>query len=183
MGLAIGLQFKDVNAMGLIAQDGNTSSNTAQTAMAAESFTQNLVSNFLLNSTILKDVGGTLSNNTPALLKNIDVAKAAEGFARGTIEGVATALSSIGGLQNLLSGNFSNDALMNVPILDATKFNDSINGSAVGFARGFMSEGTILIGDILKKMSEDANKTAPPPSRKRDIDVTLEEAAIGTRAD
>jgi hypothetical protein len=179
MGLAIGLQFKDANAMGLIAQNGNTSSDNAQTAMAAESFTQNLVSNFLLNSTILQDVGRTLSNNTPALLKNLDVAKVAEGFARGTIEGVATALSSIGGLQNLLSGNFSNDALMNVPVLGATKFNDSINGSAVGFARGFMGEGAILIGDVLKKMSQNANETAPPPSKKRDLEVPAEAAGIG----
>ena len=163
--------------MGLIAQDGNTSSNTTQTAMAAESFTQNLVSNFLLNSTILKDVGSTLSNNTPALIKNVDVAKAAEGFARGTIEGVAIALSSIGGLQNLLSGNFSSDALMNVPVLGATQFNDSINGSAVGFARGFIGEGTILIGDVLKKMNENSNKMAPPSSTKRDVDMPVSEAA------
>ncbi|KAF3041895.1 hypothetical protein E8E12_005491 [Didymella heteroderae] len=176
MGLAIGFQFKDVNAMGLIAQDGSTSSDDTQTAMVAESFTQNLVSNFLLNSTILQNVGSTLSNNTPQLLKNADIAKAAEGFARGTIEGIATALSSIGGLQNLLSGNFSSDALMNVPVLNATKFNDSINGSAVGFARGLTGEGTILIGDVLKKMSQNASKTGPPP-RKRDIDIPLEEAA------
>lgn len=179
MGLAIGFKFKDVNAMGLIAQDGNTSSDNTQTAMVAESFTQNLVSNFLLNSTILQDIGSTLSNNTPQLIKNADIAKAAEGFARGTIEGVATALSSIGGLQNLLSGNFSNDALMNVPVLDATKFNDSVNGSAVGFARGFMGEGTILIGDVLNKMKQDANNTAPPPSRKRDAEVLVGGTAIG----
>lgn len=179
MGLAIGLQFKDVNAMGLIAQEGNLISNNAQTAMAAETFTQNLVSNFLLNSTVLKDIGSTLSDNTPVLLRNVDVAKAAEGFARGTIEGVATALSSIGGLQNLLSGNFSNDALLNVPVLDATKFNDSINGSTVGFARGFMGEGTILIGDVLRKMNQGANRTATPSSSKRDVDIPVESAAIG----
>lgn len=179
MGLAIGLKFKDANAMGLIAQDGNTSSDNTRTAMVAESFTQNLVSNFLLNSTILHDIGSTFSNNTPQLIKNANVAKAAEGFARGTVEGVAAALSSIGGLQNLLDGNFTNDALMNVPVLDTTQFNDSVNGSAVGFARGFMGEGTILFGDVLKKMNQDANKTAAPPSRKRDTEVLMRGTDVG----
>jgi hypothetical protein len=178
-GLAIGFRFKDADTMPIIAQSGKTSSENTRTAMVAETFTQNLLSNFLLNSTIVQDFGSTISNNTPQLLKSAVIAKAAEGFARGTIEGVSTALSSIGGLQNLLSGNFSKDALMNVPALDATQFNDSMNGSAVGFARGFMSEGTILIGDILKRMNQDANKTAPPPSQKRGVEVLAQEVSIG----
>lgn len=178
MGLAIGFTFKSLNATPLIAQS-NASTDNMQTAMIAETFTQNLISNFLLNSTVLQTVGMALSNSTPQFLKNADVAKAAEGFARGTIEGISTALSSVGGLQNLLSGNFSDNALMNVPILDATKFNDSVNGSAVSFARGFMGEGTILIGDVLKKINQNANNTGPPPFRKREIDVPADTAAIG----
>ncbi|KAJ4312509.1 hypothetical protein N0V94_007402 [Neodidymelliopsis sp. IMI 364377] len=179
MGLAIGFTFKSANATPLIAQSANTSSNDLQTAMVAESFAQNLVSNFLLNSTVLQIVGTAIANSQPQILKNADVAKAAEGFARGTIEGVSTALSSVGGIQNLLSGNFSDDALMKVPVLDATKFNDSVNGSAVSFARGFMGEGVILIGDVLKKINQNANNTGPPPFRKRNDDTQVEDATMG----
>lgn len=179
MGLAIGFNFKSANAIPLIAQSGNLTSENVQTAMVAETFAQNLLSNFLLNSTVLQDVGTVISNNQPQILKNADVAKAAEGFARGTIEGVSTALSSIGGLQNLLSGNYSNDALMKVPVLDVTAFNDSLNGSAVSFARGFMGEGTILVGDVLKQMNQNANKTATAGPAKRDVDVAVDAAAVG----
>lgn len=179
MGLAIGFNFKSANAIPLIAQSGDLTSENVQTAMVAETFAQNLLSNFLLNSTVLQDVGTVISNNQPQILKNADVAKAAEGFARGTIEGVSTALSSIGGLQNLLSGNYSNDALMKVPVLDVTAFNDSLNGSAVSFARGFMGEGTILVGDVLKQMNQNANKTATAGPAKRDVDVAVDAAAVG----
>lgn len=180
MGVAIGFQFKATDAASLIAQSGNASSNHAQTALVAETFTQNLVSNFLLNSTVLQSVGSTLSNNTPQLIKNADIAKAAEGFARGTIEGVSVALSSVGGFQNLISGNFADDALMKVPVLEATKFNDSMNGSAVSFARGFMGEGTILIGDVLRKM----RRTGESEERigRRGTGVRVEEAAISKKS-
>lgn len=181
MGLAIGLQLKDLNATPLITQGSNTSSDDIQTAVVAEKFTQNLVSNFLLNSTVLQAIGATLSNSTPQLLKNADVAKAAEGFARGAIEGVSVALSSVGGLQNLLSGNFSDFALMSVPVLDATRFNDSVNGSAVGFARGFMGEGTILIGDVLKKMNLNGNMTKSSNFGKRDIEASAVAAGAAVR--
>ncbi|KAH6629333.1 hypothetical protein C7974DRAFT_359048 [Boeremia exigua] len=177
MGLAIGLQFKPPNAPSLIAQSGNASRDDMQAATIAETFTQNLVSNFLFNSTILKSFGSMISNSTPQILKDADAAKTAEGFARGAIEGISTALSSVGGLQNLLSGDFSDNALMNVPVLSATKFNDSINGSAVSFARGFMGEGTILIGDILRKMNRNANTTGSALA-SRDVAVSPEEAAI-----
>lgn len=178
MGLAIGLAFKPANAPSLIAQSGNVSGDNMQAATVAETFTQNLVSNFLFNSTVLTSVGTTLSNNTPQLLKDADVAKAAEGFARGSIEGVATALSSIGGLQNLLSGNYKDDALMNVPVLDATKFNDTLNGSAVSFARGFTGEGTILIGNVLKSFNKNRSSSSTALGQ-RDVDTPANGAALG----
>lgn len=178
MGLAIGLSFKPANAPSLIAQSGNVSDDNMQAATVAETFTQNLVSNFLFNSTVLTSVSATLSQNTPQFFKNADVAKAAEGFARGSIEGVATALSSIGGLQNLLNGNFQNDALMNVPVLDATKFNDSLNGSVVSFARGFTGEGTILVGNVLKSLNKNTNSSGPNLGQ-RDAGTLENEAVVG----
>ncbi|KAJ4359438.1 hypothetical protein N0V95_002185 [Ascochyta clinopodiicola] len=184
MGLAIGLAFKSADASPLIAQNSNISSSSSsmQTAMVAETFTQNLVSNLLLNSTVLQGLSASFSSNQPQLLKNADVAKAAEGFGRGTIEGISTALSSIGGIQNLLSGNFSDDALMRVPVLNATKFNDSVNGSAVSFARGLTSEGTILIGEVLKKMNQKANNTGTSRTPKREVVVSTDGAAMARQA-
>lgn len=179
IGLAIGFNFKSANATPLIAQSNDVGSDDAQAAVVAETFAQNLITNFLLNSTVLETVSATISNNQPQLLKNADVAKAAEGFARGAIEGISTALSSVGGIQNLLSGNFSDDALIKVPVLEATKFNDSVNGSAVSFARGFMGEGTIMIGDILRKMSQKSNNTRSAPVKRRGNGSPINEAAIG----
>ncbi|KAJ8112280.1 hypothetical protein OPT61_g5317 [Boeremia exigua] len=178
MGISIGLAFKPADAPSLIAQSGSVSGDNMQAAAVAETFTQNLVSNFLFNSTVVTSVGSTFANSTPQFLKDADIAKAAEGFARGAIEGVSTALSSIGGLQNLLSGNFSEDALMNVPVLDATKFDDSLNGSAVSFARGFTGEGTILVGNVLKSFNKNVT-TAKSKLKHRDVgDLTLDAVII-----
>ncbi|KAG9198595.1 hypothetical protein G6514_009771 [Epicoccum nigrum] len=173
-GLAVGFGFKGTTEATLPAlKDGG------DTAMAAETFTQNLVSNFLLNSTIVQSTGSALTDNLPQFLKDVDVAKAVEGFARGTIEGVASALSSIGGFQNLIDGNFSDNALGNVPTLPPSGFNDTLNGSAVSFARGFTGEGTILIGNVLKQMSGKANKAET--FTRRDLEVAAGEAALGKK--
>lgn len=172
-GLAIGFGFKGTAEATLPApSDGD------DTTMATEIFTQNLVSKFLLNSTIVQSTGSALTDNAPQFLKDVNIAQAAEGFARGAIEGVASALSSVGGFQNLIDGNFSDNALGSVPTLPPTGFNDTLNGSAVSFARGFTGEGTILIGNVLKQMSGNANKTKSPTRRDLDVaagDVTAEE--------
>jgi hypothetical protein len=174
LGLAIGFGFKGTTEATLPSPSGGD-----DTALAAETFTQNLVSNFLLNSTIVQSTGSALTDNAPQILKDVNIAQAAEGFARGAIEGVASALSSIGGFQNLIDGNFSDNALENVPTLPPTGFNDTLNGSAVSFARGFTGEGTILIGNVLKQMSGKANKTQP--STRRALDVAAGEAAVDKR--
>ena len=174
LGLAIGLGFKGTTEATVPATSGGDDA-----ATAVETFTQNLVSNFLLNSTIVQSTGSALTDNAPQFLKDVDIAKAAEGFARGTIEGVSSALSSIGGFQNLIDGNFSDDALANVPTLPPTGFNDTLNGSAVSFARGFTGEGTILIGNVLRQMSGKANKTDPPA--RRGLGVAAGEAAVGKK--
>ena len=174
LGLAIGLGFKGTTEATVPATSGGDDA-----ATAVETFTQNLVSNFLLNSTIVQSTGSALTDNAPQFLKDVDIAKAAEGFARGTIEGVSSALSSIGGFQNLIDGNFSDDALANVPTLPPTGFNDTLNGSAVSFARGFTGEGTILIGNVLRQMSGKANKTESPS--RRDLGVAAGQAAVGKK--
>jgi hypothetical protein len=173
LGASVGLNFKSADAAPLVAKDAGMSGDNAQAAMAAQLFTQNLVSNFLVNSTVIKDVGDQVMRNQPAFLKNIKFAQAAEGFARGAVEGAMTAFSSVGGLQNLISGNFSDDSITNVPVLSPTKFDDSFNGSVVSFARGLAGEGAILAADVFKRMKQDASGTASQPRHRRSANVAL----------
>jgi hypothetical protein len=171
LGASVGLNFKSADAAPLVAKDASMSGDNAQAAMVAQLFTQNLVSNFLVNSTVIKDVGGQVMRNQPAFLKDISFAQAAEGFARGTVEGAMTAFSSVGGLQNLISGNFSDDSITRVPVLSPTKFDDSLNGSVVSFARGLAGEGAILAADVFKRMKQDASGTASQPRHRRSANV------------
>jgi hypothetical protein len=171
LGASVGLNFKSADAAPLVAKDVSMSGDNAQVAMAAQLFTQNLVSNFLVNSTVIKDVGGQVMGNQPAFLKDISFAQAAEGFARGAVEGAMTAFSSVGGLQNLISGNFSDDSITKVPVLSPTKFDDSLNGSVVSFARGLAGEGAILAADVFKRMKQDASGTASQPRHRRSANV------------
>jgi hypothetical protein len=171
LGASVGLNFKSADAAPLVAKDTGMSGDNAQAAMAAQLFTQNLVSNFLANSTVVKDVGDQVMRNQPAFLKNIKFSQAAEGFARGAVEGAMTAFSSVGGLQNLISGNFSDDSITNVPVLSPTKFDDSFNGSVVSFARGLAGEGAILAADVFKRMKQDASGNASQPRHRRSANV------------
>jgi hypothetical protein len=171
LGASVGLNFKSADAAPLVAKDASMSGDNAQAAMVAQLFTQNLVSNFLVNSTVIKDVGGQVMGNQPAFLKDISFAQAAEGFARGAVEGAMTAFSSVGGLQNLISGNFSDDSITKVPVLSPTKFDDSLNGSVVSFARGLAGEGAILAADVFKRMKQDASGTASQPRHRRSANV------------
>jgi hypothetical protein len=171
LGASVGLNFKSADAAPLVAKDAGMSGDNAQAAMVAQLFTQNLVSNFLVNSTVIKDVGGQVMGNQPAFLKDISFAQAAEGFARGAVEGAMTAFSSVGGLQNLISGNFSDDSITNVPVLSPTKFDDSLNGSVVSFARGLAGEGAILAADVFKRMKQDASGAASQPRHRRSANV------------
>jgi hypothetical protein len=171
LGASVGLNFKSPDAAPLVAKDATLSGDNAQVAMAAQAFTQNLVSNFISNSTVIKNVGDQVMKNQPQFLKDISFAQAAEGFARGTVEGAMTAFSSVGGLQNLISGNFSDDSITKVPVLSPTQFDDSLNGSVVSFARGLVGEGAILAADVFKRMKQDASGTASQPRHRRSADV------------
>lgn len=169
MGVAIGLNLKPVDAAPIFG--GNSSSTDQQTAVIAESFVQNLFSNFLGNSTAIQQAGQFLAANKPQALTSVDFAKAAEGFARGTVEGVMSAMSSVGGVKNLISGNVSADAFQNVPVLGPSKYDDSVNGSAVGFARGLSGEATILIAEVVRNLTRvPQNSSDQVSTSKRSVD-------------
>jgi hypothetical protein len=151
MGLAVGLNLKSADAQPTFGVK-NTGQDE-QTALIAEGSVQNVLSNLLVNSTALQQAGTFFTSSPSQILKGIDAAKAAEGFARGTIEGVVSAMASVGGVKNLISGQVPANALENVPVLQPSQFDDTINGSAVGFARGFTSTGTILAAEVIRNLT------------------------------
>jgi hypothetical protein len=68
------------------------------------------------------------------------------------------AISMAGGIENVLSGNFSIEMAMNMLAMASTNFNDSVNGSAVAFGRGLAGEGTLLIASMITNLTNKAPK-------------------------
>ncbi|EFQ87027.1 hypothetical protein PTT_17605 [Pyrenophora teres f. teres 0-1] len=178
-GVAIGLGFKDANSGPIFGI--NMTEDNEQTAMAAESFTQNLLANFLANSTALQQAQKLITDSPSSVFQNVDPAKAAEGFARGTIEGFLSALASVGGINNLINGTIPANAIYNVPVLKPTRFDDSVNGSAVGFARGLTGKGTILLAQIARNLTQGSQTaTDSGPEQERSTGDVAAEVSVGT---
>jgi hypothetical protein len=175
MGLAVGLKLKPVDSQATFG--ANVTGQDEQSALIAERFVQNVLSNFLINSTALQQAKTLLLSGQSPPLNGIDVAKAAEGFARGTIEGVVSAMASVGGVKNLISGQVPANAFDDVPVLQPSRFDDTVNGSAVGFARGFTGTGTILAPEIIRNLTEVMQSLNGASSRQRRDTVT--EANMG----
>ena len=177
-GMAIGLGFKAAASEPVFGT--NMTGKDEQTAMAAESFTQNLFANFLTNNTALQQAQKLIIDSPSSVLQNVDPAKAAEGFARGTIEGFLSALVSVGGINNLINGTLPANAMDNVPVLKPTNFNDSVNGSAVGFARGLTGKGTILLAQIARNLTQGPQSATDSGSgQKRSVREAAEEVSVG----
>lgn len=141
-----------------------TSGDTQTEELAAEQFTKNLVTSLLQNGG-MKAIGKSLSSQAGGLTANVDVAKAAEGAARGLVEGGISALSEAGGFQKVISGDFPRELAANLPSLPPTQFNDSLNGSIVAFMRGLSGEGVLLVSQLLNTENNNSSK----PSVKRDV--------------
>lgn len=169
-GAAIGLGFKADS--GLAPMSGDTNS-TQNTELITAEFSKSLVASFLANGTgniALQN----LTSNAGGLTMNIQAAKVAEGLARGLVEGSVNAISMVGGIENVLSGNFSLEMAMNLPAMQPGNFNDSVNGSAVAFGRGLAGEGTLLIANLI------TNSTKKAPKAKRDSSITeVDEFGVG----
>ncbi|KAF2034210.1 hypothetical protein EK21DRAFT_108249 [Setomelanomma holmii] len=177
MGVAVGLNLKSAESQPTFG--GNITGQDEQTALIAEGFVGNMLSNFLTNSTALQQAGSLLASSQPQFLKNVDGAKAAEGFARGTIEGVMSAMSSVGGLKNLISGQVPPNALQNVPVLQPSQFDDSVNGSAIGFARGLTGPGTILAAEVIRNLTGvTRNATSSSPNQERKEMVRVDDGVV-----
>jgi hypothetical protein len=180
MGVAIGLNFKAADTPPMLSS--NINGNDERTALTAEGFTQNLFANLLINGSAIQQAKAFITNNPPKALQDIDGAKAAEGFARGTIEGIVSAMYSVGGVKNLISGDLPDTAYDNVPVLAPTQFNDTLNGSAVGFARGFTGKATILVAEIARNFTKGMSKSSVvPPSRRSIIEDVHEDISVGKK--
>jgi hypothetical protein len=87
---------------------------------------------------------------------------------------------SVGGIKNLISGNLPDTAYDGVPVLAPTSFNDTLNGSAVGFARGLTGKATILIAEIARNLTQAIPKSSvTPPSRRSNIEDVHEDLSVG----
>lgn len=86
---------------------------------------------------------------------------------------------SVGGVKNLISGNVPKTAYDEVPVLAPTQFNDSVNGSAVGFARGLTGKATILIAEIARNLTQGMPKSETRSSRTRSIEEAHEDLSVG----
>jgi hypothetical protein len=153
-GAAIGLGFK--SDAGLTIMPGNMSSDQSTQRIAAE-FSKGLVASFLANGTAAAALAN-LTAGAGGAAANIQPAMVAEGLARGLVEGSVNAISMAGGIENVLSGNFSIEMAMNMLAMASTNFNDSVNGSAVAFGRGLAGEGTLLIASMITNLTNKAPK-------------------------
>jgi hypothetical protein len=88
-----------------------------------------------------------------------------------------SAMASVGGVKNLISGQVPANAFDDVPVLQPSRFDDTVNGSAVGFARGFTGTGTILAAEIIRNLTEVMQSLNGASSRQRRDTVT--EANMG----
>jgi hypothetical protein len=165
-GLAIGFNMVTASNGTITSPNtGNPGMNATQ-ELIAEEMAKGLVAGFLQNGGSAA-AGKALKTGAGRLPMNIDPACAAEGAARGLVEGAMNGISQAGGLRNVLSGNFSKDLPMNLRSLPPTTFNDSANGTAVSFMRGLSGEGLLLFAQY---MNAGKDVSAPTPS-KRSVDA------------
>ncbi|PVH99989.1 hypothetical protein DM02DRAFT_655863 [Periconia macrospinosa] len=146
-GIAVGLNLTTYGNVDRPVTAGTVSNITEQ---AAEKFTQGLVAGVLQNggSSLLQNV---ISSQGKA--GGIDLAKAAEGAARGLVEGTVYGMSMAGGVKKVIAGDFSPQLAMNLPPMPPPTFNDTVGGAAVSFTRGLTAEGALVIAQVLKNSS------------------------------
>ncbi|ORY58192.1 uncharacterized protein BCR38DRAFT_413588 [Pseudomassariella vexata] len=123
----------------------------------SQNFALGLTSRLLANGTVSKlmsqmsEQGQADGNAVSGVLGNVDVAKTAGGFARGIIQGAADGITAMGGMQALLDNKAvtPTGAIPETPVL----FDDSLNGSAVGFGQGFGTQGVMVTKTLLQQLN------------------------------
>ncbi|CAD6445411.1 8cb9c813-8ab3-4973-a628-aae03289f549 [Sclerotinia trifoliorum] len=165
-------------AVGLGLQDPPTaqSSMDGGIAMTARDFSYGLTSNFLANGTVARLqakatslLGGGLNSSAGGLmstLQGVSVSKAAEGLARGLVDGAGQSISTMGGFQAILNGANSTQAMMQAatPIFKTNDFNDTTGGVATSFGQGLGGQGVALIAQMLGMSMSMPGKVSEAPA-------------------
>ncbi|TGO07068.1 hypothetical protein BTUL_0337g00060 [Botrytis tulipae] len=164
-------------AVGLGLQDPSTAQSPmgGDVAMAARDFSYGLTSNFLANGTVSRLqakaaalLGGGSNSSSGAMmsaLQKVSVSKAAEGLARGLVDGAGQSVANMGGFQAILNGANSSEVMMQAatPIFKSDDFNDTTGGVATSFGQGLGGQGVTLIAQMLgMSMSLSSNGSLTP---------------------
>ncbi|OLN89059.1 hypothetical protein CCHL11_06045 [Colletotrichum chlorophyti] len=126
----------------------------------SQTFAKGLTSSFLQNGTaneLINKVGGSMKTQSdggviPSTIKfngqSIEVARVAQGFARGLLQGAGDAIQGMGGVESLFNGN----ATMPGGALPDSRvqFDDSLGGAASGFGSGIGGQGVLVIYGLAK---------------------------------
>ena len=134
-------------------------------AMVARGFTFGLTDSFLANGTVLKlaTIAKSLAGNSSSFnLQSVSVAKAAEGLARGLVDGAGESINNAGGFQSILDGGNATAIMASssstTSLADSSVFNDTVGGVATSFGRGLGGEGVAL---VLQAFNPSAAATPP----------------------
>ncbi|TGO33227.1 hypothetical protein BHYA_0259g00090 [Botrytis hyacinthi] len=163
-------------AVGLGLQDPSTAQSPmgGDIAMIARDFSFGLTSNFLANGTVSNLQakaasllgGGSNSSSGPMMsaLQGLSVSKAAEGLARGLVDGAGQSVANMGGFQAILKGANASEVMMQAatPIFKSDDFNDTTGGVATSFGQGLGGQGVTLIAQMLgmsMSLSSDGSLT------------------------
>ncbi|KAI9648600.1 hypothetical protein NHQ30_003237 [Ciborinia camelliae] len=164
-GAAVGLGLQDA-PMSQGPMDGDI-------ATVTRDFTFGLTSNFLANGTVSRlqekatsllgggensTVGGMMS-----ALQGISVSKAAEGLARGLVDGAGNSISVMGGIKAIISGAPSTEVMMQAatPVFETDNFNDTVGGAATAFGQGLGGQGVTLVTKLAKMFLSSSSAAAP----------------------
>ncbi|KAF7902352.1 hypothetical protein EAF00_002255 [Botryotinia globosa] len=164
-------------AVGLGLQDPSTAQSPmgGDVAMVARDFSYGLTSNFLANGTVSRLqakaaalLGGGSNSSSGAMmsaLQKMSVSKAAEGLARGLVDGAGQSVANMGGFQAILNGANSSEVMMQAatPVFKSNDFNDTTGGVATSFGQGLGGQGVTLIAQMLgMSMSLFSNGSLTP---------------------
>ncbi|KAK4234431.1 hypothetical protein C8A03DRAFT_37792 [Achaetomium macrosporum] len=126
-------------------------------AGVSQVFAEGLTSSFLANGTVSR-LTDSLGKQGGGMLPNVDIARAANGFARGLLTGVSDGVEAMGGVDALLNGKATVPAGA-IPETNVA-FNDSIGGAAVGLGQGLGTSGAITVQKLF------AAKPAPTAQKR-----------------
>jgi hypothetical protein len=153
-GIPIGLGLQpDVLVPMTVKEDG-----TLDIGGISQNFAQGFTSRLLQNGTAMKLVtnlgaapggsGGSSGISFPGG-RSLNIAAAAQGFARGFVQGAGDAVDSMGGIDAVIKGK----AVMPTGGLpnNTIAFDDSLGGAAAGFGQGLGGQGVLVAQMLLSK--------------------------------